>query len=54
VSTNKPTVGCTLYYKTTNIYQTPQMYVDSTFLTNNGFSLLQESDLNCNLYINNS
>ncbi len=54
VSTNKPTVGCTLYYKTTNIYQTPQMYVDSTFLTNNEFSLLQESDLNCNLYINNS
>ena len=54
VQSYSPQLGCTLYYKTTDIYDIPKSYNTVNWHTNNGFSLLQDQDYNCNLMIDGS
>lgn len=47
-------VGCQLYYRTKLVYSPPLNYTSYDWYTAQGFSLLQESDIAVNLFINNS
>lgn len=55
-TSNYPSDGCTIYYKSQISYVTPVNYSTTNWQSanDNTFSLLQEEDLNVNMYINGS